>query len=826
MKYKDPKYSPEERTEDLLSRMTLDEKVAQLKAALPMTALDGDHVNYEKLESIARHGLGRMPQFTMASLKSAKEIARIYNDIQRYMVEKTRLGIPIITQVECLNGVMGPDAESFPSPIGLASTFSPKHIEETGKVVSRQMKAAGLRYGLSPVVDLARDPRWGRVYETYGEDTYLSSIMGTSMVKGMQQGDIRNNVASCAKHFLAYSVSAGGLNTAEVSAGWRELTEQHAAPYEAMIHEADLQGIMCTYSAIDGVPVSVSRPILTDLLRNRLGFDGTAVCDGGSIERAHYSQGIGRDLAEIAAMAVKAGLCADAPRTEAFHHLPQALERGLLTEEDIDTQVRLVLLQKFKLGLFDEPYVDISRIDDAYDRTDSARLNREICEQTITLLKNESNFLPLAKKTHKIAVIGPHGNDSSMMFAGYTYLQTIEMFMMLQKRLGATMQGVSSEIDDNANIADMILSDMGSEERAKALDKINEVGLKQYLLKEKYGSRSVFEAINEKCGGTAIYCRGSGVEEGSCEELQEALQIAKSSDIVILTVGGKCGWGRDATSGEGKDRMSLNLPEPQDNLLREVCKVNPNVVVVLFNGRPMSINYAAKNAPAIIEAWFPGPFGGEVIADIIFGEVNPSGKLPITIPRTSMQVPIFYSHKFGSGYDHDKSEDHLVSMFGGGYTDGEDTPLYCFGHGLSYTTFKIDKLSLDKTEADTQSKITISCDVENVGERKGSEVVQIYLAVRGLPVTRPIKQLVAFEKVELDVGEKAHIDFELPINRIGFVDEDLSWNVMPCAVEVQVGNSSDNISERARFDVVGQVQKYARVQNFFTKSKIYYTKLK
>lgn len=821
MLYKDPKYSPEERTEDLLGRMTIDEKIAQLKATMPMTVLDGDKVNREKLAGFAKDGLGRMPQFTMSSLKSAREVARIYNEIQKFMIEETRLGIPIITQVECLNGVMGADAESFPSPIAIGSAFAPEKVYEIGKVISRQMKAAGLRYGLSPVVDLARDPRWGRVYETYGEDVYLTSVLGTNLTKGMQQGDIRNHVASCAKHFLGYAASAGGLNTAEVSTGWRELTEQHAAPYEAMIREGGLQGVMCSYSAIDGVPVSVSKPVLTDLLRGRLGFEGTAVCDATSIERAHNVQGCGIDMAETAAMAVKAGLCADAPRTEAYHLLPDALKRGDLTEADIDAQVRLVLLQKFRLGLFDEPYVDLEKVAEAYDRTDSAKLNREVCAQSLTLLKNENKLLPLAANGRKIAVIGPHGGDASMMFAGYTYLETIELMAMMLRRSQATMVGVASEFMVDNTVTEMLTFGMSPDDKAAAEKKIEEVGVKKYILDEKYGSRSVFEAVNAKCGGSVKYCKGSGVVEGSEDELRQAVEAAKEADVVILTIGDKCGWGADATSGEGRDRMSLDLPEAQERLLRAVCEVNQNVVVVLFNGRPLSINFAAEHAAAILEAWYTGPFGGDAIADVLFGDVNPSGKLPVSIPRSSMQVPVYYSHKYGSGYNTEEKQEAFGGIImGGSYTDGPATPLYFFGHGLSYTTFEIGGLTIDKDKVDTRSEVRIACQVKNTGDRKGSEVVQVYAAVRGLPVTRPIKQLVAFEKVELEAGESAKLEFVLPADRLGYVAQDLSLNVKPCHVQIQVGNGSESIAERASFDVIGESIKYPHAQNFFTKSTI------
>lgn len=819
MLYKNPEKPVEERVNDLLSRMTLEEKAAQLKAFLPMAVIDnGKTVSKERLALLAKDGIGRIPQFTTASLVSAKEVARLYNEIQRFMMEETRLGIPFIPQVECLNGLMGADAENFPTALSLAGTFHPELVEKMSSVISAQMKAVGARYGLGPVVDIARDHRWGRVYETYGEDPYLTGVMGVSYVKGMQQGDIKNNVASCAKHFLTYAASDGGLNGGEVSMGPRELVEQYAYPFEAMIRKAGLQGVMCSYTSIDGEPVSVSRRILTGLLRDRLGFEGTAVCDAGSIGRAMEVQGIAMEKAELAAMAVKAGLCADAPMTNTFHAIPEAIQKGYLTEEELDVQVKLVLKQKFALGLFDAPYVDLDHVEKVYACPENGDLNRKICEETITLLKNEGNLLPLTKRPQKIAVIGPHGDRVSALFGGYTFAQALEMFSMQDMRR-ASMQGVADKLGKDQAVEDILLAKAGPSRHAKVRQELKELGLQETAAREYYHGVSLAEALRNKKIGEVVCCRGCGVTGPlDQEEVARAVRAAAEADVVVFAMGDKCGWSADATSGEGKDRMSLDLPGSQEELMKRVLEVNQKAVLILFNGRPLALNYPSSQVPAIIEAWLPGPKGGEVLADILYGDVNPSGRLPVTLARSAAQTPVYYCHKTGSGYKDNRGE--LESIFGGEYTDGTTHPLYYFGQGLSYTTYSIHSLRLEKDQWSPGEEIRLRCKVKNTGSRAGMETVQIYFAVRGLRVTRPVRQLAAFQKVELAPGEEKELAFMIPGEKAGFIDWDGKLYLEPCNLRVEAAYSSYEIAESCETRILGEAKVLDHAEEFISRCVI------
>lgn len=814
MLYKNKKETVEKRVQDLIERMTLEEKVAQLCAILPHMLLDGDEISEDKLSHFLKDGLGRIPQFPMPFIKSAEQVAEAFNKVQKYAVEETRLGIPIMAQVECLNGVTSVDATSFPAPIAMASTWEPELVEKAGKITGQQMRAmTNGSNALAPVVDLARDPRWGRVYETYGECSYMNSAFGVAYTKGLQNGDFSKGVQSCAKHFLGYSFTQGGLNSAEISIGERELYEAFARPFEAMIHEADLRSVMCTYSEINGKPVSVSSEILRDLLRDKMGFEGSAICDGGSIERTCATQHTARDMKEAGVMALMAGLDADAPVTQAFNLLPEAVKEGEIDEKYIDEACARVLKQKFDLGLFDNPYVDISVLRKHFDNPADDALSLEICEKSITMLKNEDNILPLSKDTKKIAIIGPHGDSVASLFAGYTFPATLESIVASAQGTGGfSMEGVNEGIEEAGGFSGLMKAAGFSEE-------LKSDNFVENYCRKKYFVKSIVDEISDKLNnGEVLYSRGCNIDDTDTSGFEEAVRVASEADVIVMTIGGKCGW-TNATSGEGQDRTSIDLPGVQEALLKAVKEAGKPIILVLFNGRPMSINWASENIEGILDVWFTGPQGGKAIANVLFGDTNPSGKLPVSVPRSSGQIPIYYNHKNGSGYIRDTGGTVSVdALFGGGYTDIPSTPLYYFGFGLSYTTFEYLNIELDKQKVDSKDKVQVTCYVKNTGDVAGDEVVQVYFRDKEARVTRPVKELVGFRRISLEPGQTKKVTFTINMNQLGFYNENMEFIVEPGNIEVMVGSSSSDIYFTETFEITGEKVNVAGNRSYISKS--------
>lgn len=806
MLYKDKTKSTEERIKDLISRMTLEEKVAQLCATLPHMLIDGDTVSDDKLRMFLGDGLGRIPQFPMPFIKSAKQVANAFNEIQKFAVENTRFGIPIMAQVECLNGVSAVDATSFPAPIAMASTFEPHLVKKAGYITGQQMRAmTSGSNALSPVVDIARDPRWGRVYETYGECSYMNSIFGSAYVKGLQNdGDLASGVQSCAKHFLGYSYSQGGLNCTAVEIGERDLYESFAKPFEAMIHEADLRSVMCTYSEIDGVPVSASKKILRDLLRDKLGFSGSAICDGGSIERLCSTQHTATSMKEAGVMALVAGLDADAPISQAFNFLPEAVRAGEVDEKYVDDACKRVLKQKFDLGLFDNPYVDIDVIEETFNNDEGDKVSLELSAKSITLLKNVNNILPLEKNTEKIGIIGPHGDSLVSMFAGYTFPAILQAIAAKT----FSMEGVNEGVERSGGME-------GFFEKIGVDISGNNHGFIENYCRQKYKVDTILQAVSNKTDGEVFYSKGCNIDDNDTSMFDEALEVANKSDVIIMTMGGKCGWA-NATSGEGQDRASIDLPGVQEDLLKAVASTGKPVILILFNGRPMSINWAAENVDAILEVWFTGPQGGRAIADVLFGDTNPGGKLPITIPRSVGQVPIYYNHKRGSGYDREQEKSSIEKMFGGGYTDISSAPLYPFGYGLSYTEFEFVDYDISKYKVDSNGEITVSAFAKNIGGMTGDEVVQLYIQDMEAKVTRPVKELIGFKRINLQPNEMKKVSFNIKMSQLGFLNEDMELVVEPGNMKIMIGNSSKDIYFTDTFEITGEKLRLEGKRTYFS----------
>lgn len=800
--YKNKNLPVEERVRDLLSKMTLEEKLAQLCSDLPQAIAEAAGNGFENPGESYSFGLGRITQYSIAGLQSPADIAGLSNAIQRFFVEKTRLGIPVIFQSESLSGYPAAGGTMFPAMINVASTFNPELAEKMGGIISEECKAVGIRQALSPVLDISRDPRWGRVYETFGEDQYLSSQMGIAYVRGLQKNK-HDGVLATAKHFLGYSETQAGLNAAATRVGDRELYEVFATPFEAAMKEADLASVMTSYSEIDGIPCGANKKIARGLLRETMNFKGVVVSDGGAVWKLFNTYGIAKDYPEAGLLALKGGIDTEMPVGNAFRKLGEYIESGELDISLVDEAVARVLTSKFELGLFENPYIDADRAEGLMSDDDRLQLSGEITEQSIILLKNEDNVLPL-KPELKAAVIGPHGGTVRPGVSGYTAIAYFEMLQGLKagKDKETTFHGMMDEKQKSK--AENKKSDFQSVfEQTDTGRFLDEEGIER-LIRDNYHARTLVEELGSRMSTShAGGCDILGEDTGGFEE---AVALANKSELVIMTLGGNCGW-INCTGGEGKDRSSLSLPGVQQQLLNEVAKTGKDIVLILY-GPGQYAPEIARNVKAVVNAWLPGAYGGAALARLLCGEASPSGKLPVTMPRNVGQVPIFYNHKTGSGYKQvmESAGINSIEIFGGGYVDADNTPLFPFGHGLSYTSFEITDAALEGTEVTTQGVIALSCTVKNTGGMAGSEVVQLYYRDCEAHVTRPVKQLAGFKRVSLQPQESVRLSFELDTAQLGFYNEEMKFVVEPGNIEVMLGTSSEAVAFQQRIMLTGNTR--------------------
>ncbi len=710
----------------------------------------------EKAGPLLRHGLGHVTRISGASDLTPRDAARLANEIQRYLLEETRLGIPAIVHEEICSGLMAKDAMVYPQAIGVAATWDPDLAREMAEDIRRQMRAMGAHHGLSPVLDVARDPRWGRTEETYGEDPYLVARMGTAFVEGLQGADLTQGVVATAKHFVGYSASEGGLNWAPPHLPDRELREVYLHPFEAVV-TAGARSVMNAYHELDGIPCGAHRELLTDILRHAWGFEGTVVSDYFAVRQLASYHHLAEDGTGAARIALEAGIDVELPGTDCYGEpLVEGVQSGSIDLDIVDTSVRRVLRAKFELGLFESSFVDPNAAQT--DPASGRRLARRIAEKSIVLLANDG-ALPFAPDTGPIAVIGPNADDSRNLFGDYTYPAHIEALAEMQH--GDNVFGVPFTGEVSA-----------------------EGSMKQ--------ARSVFDAMRERFGENVAHARGCDVNTPSREGFEEAVALAGRSAVAIMVMGDKAGLTTDCTSGEGRDRLSLDLPGVQEDLVRAVAETGTPVILVLVSGRPCGSQWAHEQSAAVLQAWLPGEEGAEALVDVFTGVVSPSGKLPISHPRSAGQVPVYYGHKVSGGR----------SQWKGDYVDGEASPLYPFGHGLGYTTFRISDLAVTPDRADWNGEVTVTAVVSNTGNREGDEVVQLYVRDPVASVTRPVLELKGFARVGLPPGGSRQITFQLPVGQLGFYDRDLDYVVEPGSIEVLVGTSSADLQVAGSFTVV------------------------
>ncbi|MCK6625051.1 MAG: glycoside hydrolase family 3 C-terminal domain-containing protein [Anaerolineae bacterium] len=762
--YQNPSLPVAERVNDLLLRMTLTEKIAQLGSIWVFEVLQDMKFSQAKAHKLFANGLGQVTRIGGASSLDPTAGAELANTIQKYLRENTRLGIPAIVHEECCSGYMARNATCFPQIIGVASTWEPELVEAMAAVVRTQMRAAGAQQGLSPVLDVTRDPRWGRTEETFGEDPYLVARMGVSFVHGLQGKNWQEGVIATAKHFVGYGMSEGGMNWAPPHLPPRELREVYLLPFEAAVKEARLASVMNGYHELDGVPCGASKELLTHILRDEWGFDGIVVSDYFAINQLMSYHQIAASKSEAAAMALEAGIDVELPNTDCYADpLRQAVESGTLDEAILNQAVSRVLRLKFQLGLFENPYVDVEKTRTVFDTPEQRRLAYEIAQKSIVLLKNKDNLLPLDQKLNSIAVIGPNADNVRHLIGDYAYPCHIESLAEMHRA--------------GRNIFNMPIP-----------DKIEMVDNFVPII-------SILAGIKNKVSPETkvYYAQGCDVLGESQAGFAEAIAAAQKAEVAILVVGDKAGLTRDCTTGESRDRADLNLPGVQQALVEAIVAIGKPVVVVLVNGRPLTLPWLVTHVPAILEAWLPGEEGAAAVADVLFGDYNPGGKLPISFPRTVGQIPVYYGHKVSGGRSH----------WQGDYVDVSAKPLFPFGFGLSYTCFRLENLRLDRSTCQAGDEVQISVNLANVGSRAGSEVVQLYVRDPVASVTQPVKSLKGFKRVSLEVGEQRTVTFTLAVNQLGFYNREMKYVVEPGAIEVMVGTSSDDLPLTATLHITG-----------------------
>ncbi len=740
--YMNPKLSSDERARDLLSNMTIDEKVGQMlciwgqKKALMYD--ESGEVDLTKLHQQYPHGIGQIARLSDSGQGlTAKETAELANTLQQFFVEKTRLCIPVIFHEECLHGLAANEATSYPQPIGLASTFNPDLIQEIYSAIAATTRARGAHQALTPVVDVAREPRWGRVEETFGEDPYLVATMGVAAVNGFQ-GDRtyadKKHVLATLKHFAAHGQPESGMNCGPVNVSERILRDVFLYPFQEAIRTAKVASVMASYNEIDGVPSHANAWLLSDVLRDEWGFDGTVVSDYYAITELHSrdeasSHSVASDKADAATLSAIAGVNLETPDPDCYPHLVQLVKDGTVSESVIDELVGPLLRQKFDLGLFEDPFVDPDAIQNDLILNQERPLALQAAHETIVLLKNERNTLPLDSRAKTIAVIGP--NADRELLGGYSGKP---------KFYTSVLNGIRNKVGGDVNV----------------------------LYSE----------------GCRITVGGSWNEDkvtlpNTDEEKQlisQAVEAASKADVTILVLGGNEQTSREAWSRVHMgDRASLDLLGAQNDLAKSIIELGKPVVVLLFNGRPKSISYLAENADAILECWYLGQETGRAVADVLFGDISPSGKLPISFPRSAGHVPCYYNYKPSARR---------------GYLFDDVTPLYPFGFGLSYTTFAFGNLRIEKPVLSTCESTTVSVDVKNTGSRAGAEVVQLYIRDLVSSVTRPVKELKGFKRISLAPGESKTVSLDIRPEHLGLTDIDKEFVVELGDFEVMVGSSS------------------------------------
>jgi beta-glucosidase len=779
--YKDPQLSIARRVSDLLGRMTLAEKIAQMYSYWLILSPDGNHrvrtdsfaqtATGENLKEMLKLGVGQITRPLGTHPVDPKEGVRALNALQKFLVEETRLGIPALSHEECWVGLMAKGATLFPAGLNYGSTWNPELIEAVGEEIRKEAKQIGCHQGLAPVVDVSRDVRWGRTEETMGEDPYLIGVLATRYVKGLQ-GEKRELLATL-KHYVAHSFSEGARNHAPVHLGFKELNDIFMLPFEMAVKQANAGSVMPAYHDIDNEPCHSSRFLLTEVLRNQWGFDGLVVADYAGVNLLHTHHAVAKDKAEAAALAFNAGLDIELPGFECAEHLQQAVERRQISEEKIDEIVARILAEKFRLGLFEKPYVDENQV--SLQSSSAKDAAKQVALESIVLLENKG-ILPLdvAKKPN-IAVIGPTADDQLAMFSGYSFPVHLIVANLQEERVQYAKTPLQALIDrfgsDNVRYA------KGCE-----------------ILTERNPEAPVFPGDVDS--ETAASLRRTSPVSQDASQMQNAVDCAEGADVAIVFLGDLAGLFQTGTVGEGSDTDSLRLPGVQEELLRQVLATGTPSIIVITSGRPYTLNGLEEQAAAVLMTFQPGQEGAEAIVDLLTGKANPSGRLVVSIPKNVGAVPYYYNHKLKSGGT------PIAYQFG---------TKYPFGYGLTYARFEYSDLTVQQDHVRINGgTVVLSLHLQNRGDREGCEVVQVYVRDLSASLVRPVKELKAFRRVTLGPKQRAAITFSIPVDMLNFTDKQNDRIVESGDFEIMVGASSSDIRLKSRVEVVGETRVLGR----------------
>ena len=773
--YLDPTVPTSRRVDDLLSRMTLEEKAAQLGSVSASrnvadeaeteddggTAMieDGE-LNREAAEELLEDGIGHLTRIGGEGSLPPERAAEVTNELQTLLTEETRLGIPAIPHEECLSGYMGPGGTTFPQGMGMASTWDPELMQAVTDTIGDQLEAIGTAHALSPVLDVARDLRWGRVEETFGEDPYLVAQMASAYVSGLQGDSPEDGIAATLKHFVGHAVGEGGKNRSSVNVSRRQLREVHMFPFEAAIQEADAESVMNAYHDIDGVPCAKDEQLLTDILRGEWGFDGHVVSDYFSVDFLKSEHGVAATQREAAVDAVEAGLDVELPNTDCYEYLPKAVREGELAEESLDAAVSRVLRAKFEKGLFEDATVDADSAAEPFEDESAADLAREAARDSLTILDNDEDLLPV-EDTDSVAVVGPKADDKKGMLGDYAYAA-------------------------------------------------------HYPEEEyEFEADTPLDAVEKRVDADVAYAQGCTATGPSTDKIDRAVEAAENSDVALAFVGARSAVdfsdvaGEKAmvpTSGEGCDVTDLNLPGVQHELVDALMETDTPVAVVLISGKPHSIPDIAEGAEAVVHAWLPGEETGNAVVDVLFEGADPGGRLPVSMPKSVGQLPVHYSRKPNTA-----NETYV-------YDDAQ--PVYPFGHGESYAEFEYDDLDLSDVEVSPSGTLTASVTVENTADRPGSEVVQLYVSADNPDQARPVQELKGFQRVELDGGEAKRVSFELGATQLAYHDRNVDLSVEAGDYDLRIGQSSEEVVAEESFEVVDSKNVPTTSRRYFTETTV------
>lgn len=773
--------SPQERAEALLKDLSLDEKMAQVGCVFPFGELAQD---MDWISDQTPIGIGQVSTLEMRRIGTLEEAAAWQRRVQETVMQNSPHRIPAIFHMEGLCGAFIQDSTSFPAGIARGAGWDPELEEEIAKAVSRQEAACGITQIFAPVLDISRDSRMGRQGESYGEDPTLAAALGAAYTRGIQNTETAGrHPESVAKHFLAFHNSQGGIHGTHSDTPPRLLREIYGKPFQAAI-QTGLRGVMPCYCSLNGEPVSASKEILTDLLRDKMGFDGLVVSDYGAVGNAHSVQHIGESFAEAGLRCMEAGMDMELPSTTGWNEeLKVLFQSGEADIAILDRAVLRVLTAKFRMGLFEHPFaLQGEALRKAFSEPKDRELSLRSARESLVLLKNDG-VLPLNQNIKKLAVIGPHADRARKFFGGYTHLCMMESTYAIANSIA----GVSGAVQTTETIQTVPGTNIQSDE-GEEFDAI--------LRRQKPGCKSLLEELRARLPDWEIvYARGYHIAGAHESGFAEALDMIRDADAVILTLGGKYGTCSMASMGEGVDAANINLPACQDAFIRAAAQVGKPLIGVHFDGRPISSDTADKYLSAILEAWSPAECGAEAITDALLGDYNPGGKLPVSVAYHAGQIPIYYNHPYGSAWHQGESIGFV------NYVDLPHTPRYFFGYGLSYTTFAYENFAVSSEEIRPYELLTLSLDLHNTGDRVGDEVVQLYVSDCYASMTRPVQELVGFVRVHLEAGEKKHIVFTLDPSQLAFLDRDMRWKIEKGAYVFRVGSSSEDVRGSATVTV-------------------------